>query len=285
MCFSADASVLVTTLANNLMAFDIASGKELSSLRSQLLPLAYPSRGNRFLAFEPDTSGTGGSVVLADTSDAHVTDVISRAGNAFTPAFISDSGNQIALVRNQANAEVIRSLNPEELSALLNAGLAQSAEKLPSASASLDAASARPVVPAQAVSSLPTDPGVISAENSPALLSHLGQVATVQGHVQEVTFTSAGNAMHVEFAGTADRHLLVWVPQGPYPKLMQILGQKPVEALKSQIVRVTGPLNYYDGRHAAWKDFLQVTLDDVSKVAVVTPGGQIAAAPRRCSHP
>ena len=41
-----------------------------------LVPLAYPTRGNRFLAFQPDDTGAGGSVVLADMGDASVAAVL-----------------------------------------------------------------------------------------------------------------------------------------------------------------------------------------------------------------
>ncbi len=277
MCFSTDGSLLVVSQVNNLTKIDIASGRVMASIRSQLLPLAYPTRGNRFLAFQPDTLGTGGSLVLADTEDAQVMDVLNRAGSAFTPAFFSDSGDQIALARNPFHAEVVRSLAPADLVALLNSDLAEPGQKPPSPSTNRFPSTAKPP-PLITVSPTATNnPATLRADDIPVLLSHLGSQVTVEGRVQEVTFTAAANAMHLEFASADERRLLVWIAPRLYPKLMQMLNHDPVGVLKDQTVRVTGPLDHYDGRHAAWKEFPQITLDDPSKLMLVAKGDMALA--------
>ena len=130
---------------------------------------------------------------------------------------------------------------------------------------------AAPVVPSRLTSAASSDSSALHAEDIPVLLSHLGNEVTVEGHVQNVTFTAAGNAMNVEFAGPNDHALLVWVPQSPYLKLVAVLGPNPDQALKDRTIRVTGLLAYYGGKRAAWKERLQLTLGDPSKLLLVAP--------------
>ena len=189
LCFSGDGLHLLVAQTNRLRTFDIPSGHLLSSVESRLLPLAYPLRGNRFLAFEPDTSGTGGSIVLADTTDAHVTAVLSRAGATFTPAFFSDSGDQIALVRNRWYAEVVRSLRPDELPAVLKAPPAGTARM-------------QSLAPTNLVTAAPVSGTVFRAEDIQVLLSHLGDKLTLEGRVRDVSLTATRNAANISFAGS-----------------------------------------------------------------------------------
>jgi hypothetical protein len=254
LCFSTDGSRLVAAQTNRLSTYDIASGRMLSSVESRLLPLAYPSRGNRFLAFQPDTSGTGGSIVLADTTDAHVAAVLNRAGNTFTPAFFSDSGDQLALVRDRWNAEVVRSLHPDELSAVLTASLPETA-KLQS------------LAPTNLVTTAPVPAAVLRPEDIPVLRSHLGDKVTLQGRVREVALIYTRNAANIHFVGSDAHAVLVWVPFGTYPKLVAALGQDLGAALNDRTIRVTGRLTKY-------KESLEVTLDDPSNLLLVAPAAQ-----------
>jgi hypothetical protein len=254
LCFSADGSRLVAAQADTLTAYDIASGHPLSSVHSPLIPLAYPSRGNRFLAFQPDTSGNGGSVVLADTTDARVAAVLNRAGDTFTPAFFSDSGDQLALVRDRWYAEVVRSLRPDELSAVLNTGVPATAE-------------IQSLPPTNIVTTAPVPAAVLRAEDLPSLLSHLGDKVTVQGRVRDVSLIPTRNAANIHFVGLDERAVLVWVPWGTYPKLVAALGQDLGAALNGRTIRVTG-------RFTKYKESFEVTLDDPSKLLVVAPVAQ-----------
>jgi len=261
VCFSTDGSRLVAAQGGLLNAYDITSGQMVSSVRSSLLPLAWPSRGNRFLAFQPDTSGAGGSIVLADTADARVAAVLNRAGNTFTPAFFSDSGNQLALVRDRRDAEVLRSLRPDELPAVLNTGLPESTE-------------IQPLPPIRLVTTTPVplavagDPAsaVLRADDIPTLLSHLGDKITIQGRVQRVSVLSDG-AANVYFAGPETPPVQVWVPWKTYPKLVAVLGPNLVAVLNDRTLRATGRLTNYKG-------MLEVTLADPAQLHILPPDGQ-----------
>jgi len=274
LCFSADGSRLVAAQDDWLTIYDAVTGQPLSSVRSSLKPLAYPSKGNRFLAFQPDTSGTGGSVVLADTADARVVAVLNRAGSAFTPAFFSDSGDQLAMVRNRWYAEIVRSLHPDELAAVLGTRLPETPEIQPLTPTNIVTTAPVPVVAVGLASTTHTDPSALRAEDIPVLLSHLGTEVTVEGPVRDVMFTAAGNAMDIEFAGPDDRALLIWVPPATYSKLIAVLGQNPNRMLNDHTVRVTGHLAKYGGYRAAWKERIQITLDDPSKLLLVAPAAQ-----------
>jgi serine/threonine protein kinase len=254
LCLSADGSRLVVSQTNRLSTYDIGSGRELSSVESRLLPLAYPSRGNRFLAFQPDTSGTGGSIVLADTTDAHVAAVLNRAGNTFTPAFFSDSGDQLALVRDRWEAEVVRSLHPDELSAVLTASLPETA-KLQS------------LPPTNIVTTAHVSLAVLRSGDIPVLVSHLGDKVTVEGRVRDVWLVPTRNAANTNFVGADTSRVMVWVPWATYPKLIAVLGQNLGAALNDHTIRATGRLSKY-------KESLEVTLDDPSQLQIVAPAVQ-----------
>jgi WD40 repeat protein len=260
VCFSADGSLLVAAQTNMLTSYDIASGQPHSSVRSSLIPLAYPSRGNRFLAFQPDTSGAGGSIVLADTTDARVAAVLNRAGNTFTPAFFSDSGDQLALVRDRWYAEVVRSLHPDELSAVLNTGLRETSE-------------IQSLAPTNIVTTGPVPATILRAEDVAALQSHLGDKITIQGRVRDVALIPTRNAANIHFITPDTRAALVWVPWGTYPKLVAVLGQDLGAALNDRTIRATGRL-------AKYKESLEVTLEDPSQLLILP-----ASAPSKDPNP
>jgi WD40 repeat protein len=264
LCFSADGSRVVAAQDENLNTYDIASARQISSVRSSLIPLAYPSRGNRFLAFQPDTSGAGGSVVLADTADAHVGTVLNRAGGGFTPAFFSDSGDQIAVVRDRNYAEVVRSVRPEEFSSVLNTGLPEITMM-----ETLTPTNIVTTPPASLPGGGSTEANIFRASDVPALLSHLGDTVTVEGHVQSVSIIRTGNAANIYFAQLGDRAIMVWVwvPFATYPKLTTVFGQNLGAVLNDHDIRATGRLTKY-------KDNLEVTLDDPSKLLLLTPAAK-----------
>jgi len=221
--------------------------------------LAYPPKGNRFLAFQPDETGTGGSVVLADTADASVAAVLNRAGTSFTPAFFSDSGDQIAVVGTRWSAQVIRSLRPDELPAVLNTGLPETAEIQP-----LEPANLVTITPAAAA---PEAVDVLSADDIPALQSHLGDLVTVQGHVQNCRLVETGSAANIFFEGAGTPPVLVWVPWATFPKLEAVLGKDLDAALDGRTIKATGRLSLYKGS-------IELTLDDPAKLVIVAAGGQ-----------
>jgi len=269
LCFSTDGSRLVASQADMLTTYDVASSRELSSVHSPLLPLAYPSKGNRFLAFQADASGNSGSLVLADTADARVAAVISRAGTPFTPAFFSDSGDQLALVPNRFNAEVVRSLRPDELSTVLG----PRSLELPKLQ-SLPATNLVTVAPVPTTGAAGPDSAALLAEDTPSLLSHLGDEVTIQGRVQAVSLVAARNAANIELAGSGPNPVLIWVPIGSYPKVISAFGEDLGKTLTNQAVRVTGRLGKYGGRRVDWKERLEITLDDPAKLRLVAPADQ-----------
>jgi WD40 repeat protein len=259
LSLSPDGSRLVASQAGVLTSYEAPSGRVLSSIPSSLVPLAYPSRGNRFLGFQPDSAGTGGSVVLADTSDASVVAVLNRAGSSFTPAFFSDSGEQIAIVRDRWDAEIVRSLRPDELPAVLNTGLPGTAEMQSLAPANI--VTTTPISVAAATS---FDSAVIRAEDIPVLQSHLGDHITIQGRVRDVAMITTRSAANIHFVGAEAPMVLVWVPWDTFPKLVAVLGKDLGAALNDRTIRATGRLTKYH-------ESLEVTLDDPTNLIIVAP--------------
>ncbi len=129
LCLSPDGSRLVASQDGRINIYDESSGQVLSSLSSPLVPLAYPSQGNRFLAFQPDETGDRRLRRFGGYGEMRsVAAVLNRAGTSFTPAFFSDSGDQIAVVGDRWTPKIIRSLRPDELPAVLNTGLPETTE-------------------------------------------------------------------------------------------------------------------------------------------------------------
>ena len=251
LCFSSDGSRLITAQSGKLIAYEIASGNEVSSISSPLLPLAYTSQRNRFLAFQPDPSGTSGSVVLADATDGRVTAVLNRSAANFTPAFFSDSGDQLALVRDRWAAEVVRSLPPDELPAVLSTGLPETG-----ALATL--------APTNLVTTASLTPVVLRADDLAALRSHLGALVTVEGRVKNVSLINARNAANIHFAGIGEREFVVWVPYGTFPAFVAAFGTNLDATLDERAIRATGRVSMY-------RDTLEVTLEDPAKLQILAP--------------
>jgi hypothetical protein len=258
LCFSADGSRMAASQDGTLNVYDVSSGRVLSSLPSPLVHLAYPSKGNCFIAFQPDEAGAGGADVLADTADAHVVAVLVPSANDFASAFFSDSGDQIAFVADRSDASVIRSLRPEDLPAVLNAGIP-------------DIASIQPLEPANiATPALALDtpePVVLSAQDIPALQSHLGDLVTIQGRVRNVKLVTSGSAANIYFTGTGTPPVQVWVPWDPFPKFEAVIGTNLSAALEDRTIKATGRLSIYRGS-------IELTLDDPANFQLVAPATQ-----------
>ena len=259
LCFSADGSRLAASQDGALNVYDVSSGRMLSSLPSPLVPLAYPSRGNYFIAFQPDEAGEGGADVLADSADAHVVAVLVPAANDFASAFFSDSGDQIAFVADRSDASVIRSLRPEDLPAVLNAGIPDFASIQPLGPANIAAAA-----PAQAA---PGPVAVLSAQDILALESHMGDLVTVQGRVRNVKLITSGSAANIYFTGTGTPPVEVWVPWDPFPKFEAVIGTNLSAALEDRTIKATGRLSIYRGS-------IEVTLDDPANFQLVAQATQ-----------
>ena len=259
LCFSADGSRLAASQGGMLDVYDVSSGRVLSSLPSPLVPLAYPSRGNCFIAFQPDEAGAGGADVLADTADAHVVAVLVPAASDFASAFFSDSDDQIAFVPNRSEASVIRSLRPEDLPAVLNAGIPDIASIQ-----SLEPANIAAAAPAQAA---PGPVAVLSAQDISALQSHMGDLVTVQGRVRNVKLVTSGSAANIYFTGTGTPPVQVWVPWDPFPKFEAIFGKDLNAVFDDRTIKATGRLSIYKGS-------IELTLDDSANFQLVAQATQ-----------
>ena len=269
LCFSTDGSRLVASETNQLVIYDVASSRVVSSLASPLWPLAYPSKGDHFLGLEPDASKTGGSVVLADTEDGHTLAVLNRAGRTFTPAFFSDSGDQLALVQNRGTARVVRSLRPEELTAALNTPYPGMDDPLPLMPTNLVTTS-----PLSISATMGAQFSALNAEDVPALKARLGDEVTLEGRVRSVTLVFARNAANIELEGPDDAGVLVWVSWILYPKLTARLGEDLSAVLTGRTIRVTGRLGMYAGRSPELKNRVQLSLDDPAKFVILPSDGK-----------
>jgi hypothetical protein len=169
------------------------------------------------------------------------------------------------MVRNRWNAEVVRSLRPEEVTAVLEATFQQAKEVAPldPVSVTTSLAASTQTASAQAAGE------VIHADALGTIRSHLGDVITVEGQVAKILLTAARNAANVEFVGTGNDSLLLWIPKDTYPKLLSVIGQDSASSLNGRTVRATGQVDYYGGPRSDWKHRLQMTLTDASQLSVM----------------
>ncbi len=118
-CFSQDAKQLCVSWSDNeLVWYDLPSQKRVRSIRSKLLPCAVPASGDRFVAFMPDTTTTG-DTVLASSIDGEVTAMLTRGAYITNAAWYAPSGTRVALVKYRDLAELICSLTVSEAQAAL----------------------------------------------------------------------------------------------------------------------------------------------------------------------
>jgi hypothetical protein len=281
LCFTADGSDIVNREGASLVTYAIDSGKTVSSVSVDLLPLAALSSANRLLAYQPDDGGNGGSIVLADSSTGKVAYILNRAGSPFTPAFFSESGRELAIVTDRFSARVIRSLRPEELAGALDARFGQQhlAEAPPPAKIATTAP-LRANLPVTRPSSDALDPLTLTPENAP-----MGDIVTIQGRVGSVNATRAHNALNIEFAGGDARALMVWVPPDTYAPLLKAFGANSANALTGRTILVRGRIDRYGGRRDDWKDRLQLTLTDPQQLWIVDDGGPSEATQPSTSNP
>ena len=263
LCFSADGSRIVAAQTNMLTTYDIASGSALSSVRSPLEPLAYPPRGNRFLAFQPEGLGSAGALVLADTADARATAVINRSGSRFTPAFFSDSGEQLAIVRSRWHAEVVRSLRPEDLSTILSTPSPQAGD------------APQPLPPTNIVTTAPvresltdatTDLGVVPVldpRDGAALLKREGRTVKVRGKI--IKFAALGPYYVLNFTENYRLGLTLFFRPADNPTEFS---SEEIKKYVDKTVVVEGQVTNYQGRaEIIMKSLAEIKVQDEAQPA------------------
>jgi len=163
------------------------------------------------------------------------------------------------LVPERFKSEILRSLRPEELRAVLNTRLPDEAEIQPLPPATF----ADTISPTTS----PVPAAVVRADDAAALQSHLGDQITIEGRVKNVTLVNSRNAANIHFTGVDERAVVVWVPWDAYPKVVAVLGEDLGAALNDRTIHATGRLTKY-------RETLEVTLDAPSNIQIVAPDSQ-----------
>ena len=209
--------------------------------------LAYPSRGNCFIAFQPDETGAGGAGVLADMTDAHVVAVLVPSADNFTSGFFSDSGDKVAYVANRNDVRMIRSLRAGRSSGCAECGHPGHHEHPAPGTCQYCRHNSRPGRYGPVA--------VLSAQDLPGLQSHMGDLVTVQGlrpqceaghfrQRRQYLFHRRWNAARPGLGAV-----------GPFPQIPARFGKDLNTALENRTIKATGYLSIYRGS-------IELTLDD-----------------------
>jgi hypothetical protein len=115
---------------------------------------------------------------------------------------------------------------------------------------------------------------VVKADDESRIQALVGTHITVEGKLTSASLTAARNALNLELAGG----LLVWIPPPVYAEFQRKIGGSP-DQLIDQTVLVSGRLSKYGGHRSEWRDRLQVTLDDASRISLVAKDAKPSTAP------
>lgn len=253
MCFCSDSSRVYVADGTQIAAYEVSSGKELSSIKTNLLPLAFSTSGDRFAALQkdPGSRGADGNIVLADTNNGNVVVVIGRGGTSFCPSSFSPDGLSLAIVLNRWRAHIFHAMTPSQLVEAL-----QSYRSTPSP---IPALSPPPQALPQEALAQPLGEPLDAAQS---LKAWLGKRVEIQGTIQATSWTVAHNSLNLEFNGPEESRTMCWIPPKALPKFVAALGGNLDVSLRGKRVIVSGLLVKYGGKISTWRRRLQIQLDD-----------------------
>ena len=104
------------------------------------------------------------------------------------------------------------------------------------------------------------------------LAQHQQENVTVAGSVARLSWTTAHNAVNIEFEGPESASLLIWVSPSAIPKLKEALGDDFEQKLTGAKLQIHGRLLKYGGLKADWKNRLQITFDNKDNIQILSSG-------------
>lgn len=236
--------------------YDIHTGLLNDQIAGRLVPMAIHSNVNRYIAYQPDSAGVGGGIVLADTKTGAAVAMLSASGKEDYFSSFSPSGEAAVVVTDRWMASIYRPLDPSRAFHYL---------KQPQTIQSLQSA-ARPSVPPAAGPNIEKEVPLLLADDPDELRKHLGERITLEGRIYRTIPTRAGDALNLEFEGPAKTRAMGWIPPRVYGTLRTI----PSEPLDGQRIRLTGNLGMYGGRNPYWKERYQITVDNPNQIVLIS---------------
>jgi DNA/RNA endonuclease YhcR with UshA esterase domain len=111
------------------------------------------------------------------------------------------------------------------------------------------------------------------------LAQHVQDAVSVVGHVARVSWTTAHNAVNIEFEGPESAGLLIWVSPSAVPKLKEALGEDFEQKLAGAKVQIRGRVLKYGGTKSEWKNRLQITFDNKDNIKILSDDANNAPPP------
>jgi serine/threonine protein kinase len=276
MCFVRDNSGIVVGDGKSLTRYDLKTGNVEWTKPCELLPLAWPAKGDRFVALQEDatdkipsaTSKTertlsSGSLVLAKTASGEIVSILAKYGSDVSIADFSTSEREVLLRGGRWQSKILRNLNPEEAVAYLRTLAATGAIVTAPASS-----------PEQvAIHQAPQSAAIVLDAGGQNLTQHFQETVTIVGHVQQVSWTSGRDGLNIELEGPESLGVLIWVAPTEMRKLVDALGPDFEQKLHRAKLQIRGRLLKYGGLKPEWKGRLQITFDSKDNIKIVSDGG------------
>jgi hypothetical protein len=289
MCFVRDNSGIVVGDKKSLTRYDLKTGAQQWSKPSKLLPLAWPAQGDRFVALQPDdadqTQGFSnntslsrtldGSLVLAKTDTSEIVSIVAKYGSNGSLAYFSPSEQEVLLREGRWQSKILRSLNPEQATALL---------RRMTTTGSVVAAPT-PLPEQVAVKDVSSSSSQVLDAADKNLAQHLQEAVTIVGRVAHVSWTAAHNAVNIEFEGPESTGLMIWVSPPNVKKLKDALGDDFEQKLMGAKVQINGRLLKYGGTKADWKNKLQISFDNKDNIQILSSDDKNSSTPTTTTSP
>jgi serine/threonine protein kinase len=251
-CGNFAARIAIKSFDDKVRAFNALTGELVAELATPLVPSAWSPNDDVFAAADyPNSARTEQNLVLARAGDAAIVGVLQRSRGRSSSVMFSPDGT--GLLHPQAGVSgriksfrVSENLSPEEALPRIRRAASHGTRWSP------------------------IDRSTVRADQDSRLRKALGTAVELEGTVVRVAPTRSGGHFTL-YLDNEDTGVLVFIRSQHAAEFLAQVNQPRIGDLLGQRVKVRGPIQEYGGYSESLRDRLQVTWDESSAVATVTP--------------
>ncbi len=117
-----------------------------------------------------------------------------------------------------------------------------------------------------------TSPAVLAPTDTAGITAKKGEVVTVEGLVDTAAWSSSGKVMNITFKDVEkDKGLLCSAFQKNKAKLDAEFEGDAAAKLTGAKIQITGKVEIYGGKIAAWKDRPEIVIQNPQQIKVIEP--------------
>lgn len=255
LCFSPNGSKALLVLnEGTIEILDMATGKMIDTLKTNLTPVAITNRCDVFAAFQKQNKyGDRGAMVLADFRTGETLALLDLRTTGEYAQF-DQSGNAIIYPINDAESGYQRRISPEDAENFLLKNI-------------------------EGLFARNKDDGEWGlVENGPIrkqpdavrlqdLQTRMGEVETIEGKIVEIVPTFDGKSTNL-FLDIGNGKVLLWINRDAMTRFRAEMGEDLTSRFLGRKIQVTGQIGKYGGRKSEWADFLQISLAGPSDIQI-----------------